>query len=55
MRQADLDNWFTYHDPRPEQVEAYTVLRAKAKEFAELFDASIPDCADKSAAMRDSS
>ena len=53
MRQADLDNWFTYHTPRPEQVETYNTLRAKAKELADLFDRSVPDCADKTAAMRD--
>jgi uncharacterized protein YeaO (DUF488 family) len=53
MRQSDIDNWFTYHAPRPEQVETYNNLRAKAKEFAELFDALVPDCADKTAAMRD--
>lgn len=52
MRQADLDNWFSYHAPRPEQVETYNTLRAKAKELAELFDSVIPDCADKTAAMR---
>ena len=53
MRQDDLNNWFSYHAPRPEQVEVYNALRNKAKEFAELFDASVPDCADKTAAMRD--
>jgi uncharacterized protein YeaO (DUF488 family) len=53
MKQTDLDNWFQYHAPTPAQVETYNTLRAKAKEFAELFDASVPDCADKTAAMRD--
>jgi hypothetical protein len=52
MWQDDLNNWFSYHAPRPEQVEVYNALRNKAKEFAELFDASVPDCADKTAAMR---
>ena len=52
MRQADLDNWFMYHAPRPEQVQTYNDVRNKAKELAELFDSVVPDCADKTAAMR---
>jgi len=53
MRQTDLDNWFTYHAPTAEQVTTYANLRNKAKEFAELFDTSVPDCADKTAALRE--
>lgn len=53
MRAEDINNWFTYHAPKPEQLKAYNDLRNKAKEFAELFDASVPDCADKTAAMRE--
>ena len=52
MRQADLDNWFQYHAPRPEQVVTYNNVRNKAKELAELFNSVVPDCADKTAAMR---
>ena len=52
MRQEDVDNWFTYHAPCPEQVETYNTIRSKAKELAELFNESVPDCADKTAAMR---
>ena len=52
MRQADLENWFSYHAPRPEQVQTYNDVRNKAKELAELFDSVVPDCADKTAAMR---
>jgi hypothetical protein len=52
MRQEDINNWFTYHAPRPEQVQTYNEVRNKAKELAELFDSVLPDCADKSAAMR---
>jgi hypothetical protein len=52
MRQADLDNWFSYHAPRPEQVQTYNDIRNKAKELVELFDSVIPDCADKTAAVR---
>lgn len=53
MKQADLENWFTYHAPTPEQVTTYADIRSKAKELAVLFDSSVPDCADKTAAMRD--
>jgi hypothetical protein len=53
MQQPDIDNWFTYHSPTPEQVATYSVIRSKAKELAEVFNASAPDCADKTAAMRD--
>lgn len=52
MRQADLDNWFQYHSPNTEQIQTYADIRAKAKELAELFNNSVPDCADKTAAVR---
>ena len=52
MRQADIDNWFRYHAPRPEQVQTYNDVRNKAKELAEMFNSVVPDCADKTAAMR---
>lgn len=52
MRQEDINNWFTYHAPNPDQLKAYTDIRNKAKELAEMFDAYCPDCADKTAAMR---
>lgn len=51
--QAELDNWYSYHAPKVSQVQKYTAIRAKAKELAELFNNSVPDCADKSAAHRD--
>ena len=52
MRQADLDNWFSYHAPRPEQIQTYNNIRNKAKELVELFDSVVPDCADKAVAVR---
>lgn len=53
MQQSDLDNWFKYHAPvSPSQLAAYTTLREKAKEFAEMFNSSVSDCADKTAAVR---
>jgi len=52
MRQVDIDNWFTYHAPTAGQVQNYATIRDKAKELAELFDSLLPDCADKTAAVR---
>ncbi len=52
MKQEDLDNWFTYHSPTLDQQSKYNDLRNSAKKLAEKFDASVPDCADKTAAMR---
>jgi hypothetical protein len=52
MRQEDIDNWFQYHTPTPTRLIKYFDLRNSAKAFAELFDKSVPDCADKTAAMR---
>lgn len=52
MQKADIDNWFSYHAPDTNQLNAYSALRSKAKELAELFDLSVYDCADKTAAMR---
>jgi len=52
MRIEDLNNWFTYHAPTQSQQEQYTMLRDKAKELAVAFDACLPDCADKTAAVR---
>lgn len=52
MRQEDLNNWFSYHAPTPAALNSYNILRDKAKEFAEMFNLAVPDCADKTAAMR---
>ncbi len=53
MEQSNLDNWFSYHAPDPDQQKAYTDIRVKAKQLAEMFNAYAPDCADKTAAMRE--
>jgi hypothetical protein len=52
MKQEDLDNWFKYHSPTLDQLASYNILRNLAKQFAMAFDMSVPDCADKTAAMR---
>lgn len=52
MKQYDIDNWFTYHAPNAVSLVHYNDIRSKAKELAELFDKTVPDCADKTAAIR---
>ena len=53
MKQSDLENWFSYHAPTGNPVAVYATIRDKAKELAEMFNALAPDCADKTAAMRE--
>jgi hypothetical protein len=48
----DLDNVFKYHAPSPEQQEKYAELRESAKDFAATVQRLIPECADRSAALR---
>lgn len=47
-----IENWFTYHAPNPEQLTAYGRLRQAAAAFANVINESVPDSADKSAAIR---
>jgi len=54
-RAASREKWsnvFSYHAPQDDQPQKYEALRAKALELALLIDESVPDCADKSAAIR---
>ena len=53
IQQEQIDSWFSYHPPNADQQKAYTDIRNKAKELAEMFNALAPDCADKTAAMRE--
>ena len=47
-----LTNWFTYHAPTADQQIAYAKLRSSALEFAKAINDLVPDCADKTAAIR---
>lgn len=49
--QTQLDNNFRYHSPKDDQPARYEALRNKAKEFAELINASCPDSREKSLAI----
>lgn len=48
----DLENWFTYHAPKGDQVERYQKLRDKGKELALLICQLTPPSADQTAAVR---
>ena len=52
MTNEQLDNWFTYHAPTPEQLEHYAEIRAEALRFAHVLNGHIPESADKTAAIR---
>ena len=49
---ADLDNWFTYHAPTPEQIPAFEAIRDAGYEMAEKIMALVPPSADRSVALR---
>jgi hypothetical protein len=50
--QTNIDNWFTYHAPTAETLAAYNAIREAAKVYAEVVNQYVPDCADKTAAVR---
>ena len=52
MEAQQIDNWFSYHAPTPEQLEKYNDLRQGARAFAHLINSLVPESADKTAAMR---
>jgi uncharacterized protein len=52
ISQADINNWFSYHAPVPEQLAAYNDIRQAAKIYAETVNKHVPDSADKTAAVR---
>lgn len=52
IKATDLENWFSYHSPRPGQTERYVAIREAAKALAKVIvDSSVPS-ADQSAAIR---
>jgi len=52
MQKEEIENWFTYHAPSPEQQVAYQMVRDQAKELAFVINDVVPESADKTAAMR---
>lgn len=47
-----LEHLFTYHSPRPDQVERYARLRASALQFAHVVRDMTPPGPDQSTAIR---
>ena len=52
ISQTDLDNWFSYHSPTPEQQTHYVAIRDAAKAFAAVLIEHSPSSADQTAAVR---
>jgi hypothetical protein len=52
ISQADINNWFSYHAPVPDQLVAYNDIRQAAKIYAETVNKHVPDSADKTVAIR---
>lgn len=52
MDVSTLQNWFTYHSPTEEQIPKYKAIRDAGLSLAHVINDSMPDCADKTAAIR---
>lgn len=48
MKQEEIDRNYNYHAPKGTQQSRYEVLRAKAKELAELANDACPESREKS-------
>jgi hypothetical protein len=51
VTQKALENAFSYHPPKNNQVERYESLRKQARELAELIVASCPPSRERSLAL----
>ena len=51
MKQADLENRFTYHAPKDDQPLRYEEIRAAGKEFARLIVSGCPESREQSLAV----
>ena len=49
---ADIENWFSYHVPQPDQIDKYQSIRNGAKVFAQILVNNTPSSADQTAAIR---
>lgn len=52
MTQDDIEQLFTYHAPTENSLVKLKVVREQAKELASCINILVPECADKSAAIR---
>lgn len=53
VNKSNVIDVFTYHSPSPEMVEKMEMLRAKQIELATMILDVVPECADRSNAIRD--
>jgi len=51
-KNADLENWFTYHAPTPDDIPKYKDVRKAGLKLAETIKENCPRGADTSAAIR---
>lgn len=47
----EIENIFSYHAPKGDQLERYGAIRAKAKELAHLINNACPNSREKSLAL----
>lgn len=52
MDEQDLDNFFSYHPPKGDQVERYSNIREAGRLMAQVIIDSTPAGADQAAAIR---
>ena len=52
MEDLQIEEWFTYHAPTPEQQERLVRMREAAKTFAHVINECTKPSADKTAAFR---
>jgi hypothetical protein len=50
--QAELDLWFTYHPPTPEQAPIFQTLRDAGHQFAQTIIENVPPSPDRTVAIR---
>lgn len=51
ITEEEIERRFTYHKPKDDQSAKYETLRAAAKEFAQLINATVPDSREKCLAI----
>jgi hypothetical protein len=50
---AQLDTWFAHHPPSsPAIIEAHETVRAECRRLARVFSDLLPECPDKTVALR---
>ena len=52
VTKAQLENWFTYHSPKPEQLPKFEAIRNAGMNLAEIILENTLPSADQTAAIR---